>query len=634
MGQPHKVDHRAADEADLLPVRVERDIMVEMRDGVRLATDVFHPQVDGRDAQFPILFYRTPYSKDEQAAILGFAEWFARRGYIVVQQNCRGCFTSEGDVNFLLPEAQDGYDTLSWIESQPWGDADVGTWGTSWSAWVQTAMAALEPKRLKTIVPMMSGSDAYSSSVRHGGALELRWIAWSFWHGAENTQTGLNKSPQTEQALIRPAKRFSDWLRQWPIERGKTQLSLTPPYEKWAFDLIEHTDRAGYWDHPSSKPADYWDKIGRVSALYIGSWYDSYTRGSFENLLGHGAKARLIMGAWLHGTTTVEQPTSGGVVFPPEAPFANYKAVLLRWFDRELKGKTDTPEFEPLRLFIMGGGSGDLDQEGRLRHGGKWRSEQSWPLERTQYRKLYLQQTGTLAPKASENPKAARSFRFDPADPVPTIGGSVSALMDVAHNPPEPEAFHRLPHLERTTPLVLPGGFDQVVTEKTFRLNERTGPLADRSDVLVFQTDPLPNETEITGPVSVRLWVSTDAVDTDFTAKLIDVYPPSEKLPKGFALNLTDSIIRLSYRSGSGKSEPVKPNQIIPIVITLYPVGNVFAAGHRIRLDISSSNFPRFDVNPNNGSKAAGVRGGIIATNTIYCDAGHPSHILLPVIPS
>ena len=271
------------------------DLMVPMRDGVGIATDVYRP-TSGTD--HPVLLYRTPYGKDEMAERYGFAPWFAARGYVVVQQDCRGCFKSEGEVNFLRPEAEDGCDTLAWIAAQPWGKTDVGSWGTSWSGWTQTAMAALGPTRLKTIVPMMSGSDAYSSSVRHGGALELRWIAWAFWHAAENTQAARARSPAIEEALIRPRKRFSDWLGQWPIRRGQTQLRHVPAYEKWVFDLLEHEELDDWWKHPSCRPWEYL-AAAPFSALWIGSWYDSYTRATFENFAAHrrtGPGARAATG--------------------------------------------------------------------------------------------------------------------------------------------------------------------------------------------------------------------------------------------------------------------------------------------------------------------------------------------------
>jgi putative CocE/NonD family hydrolase len=611
-------------------VTVERDVMVPMRDGVRFATDVYLPE--GHAPGTPVLLYRTPYNKDEMARNFGFSEFFASHGYVVVQQDCRGCFKSEGDTDFLRPEAADGYDTLQWIAAQPWGDADVGSWGTSWSGWTQTAMAAMGPSRLKTMVPMMSGTDAYSSSVRHGGALELRWIAWAFWHAAENTQAGL-KTDEAERALVHAEKRFSDWLKQWPIRRGETQLRHVPAYERWAFDLLEHEDRGDYWEHPSYRPEARWPNYPQASALHIGSWYDSYTRATFEHFVGHRehgiGKTKLLIGPWMHGTTTVEQSFSGEVEFGRDAAIANYQHLLLAWFDHELRGQ-GADERAPVRLFIMGGGSGGRDANGRLLHGGVWRDEKEWPLARTDFQRFHLTAAGGLA---HEIPAAgARTYRYDPNDPVPSIGGNVSSHQNVIANPPA--NYHALPSDQRKQPVVAAGGFDQTGSKAKFAIKPSDGPLAERSDVLVFQTPPLTEATEITGPLKVHLWVSSSAADTDFTAKLIDVYPPSSDWPDGYALNIGDSIIRLCYRDGTGIAKPVAPNTIVPVTIELYPTGNVFVEGHRIRLDISSSNYPRFDRNPNTGKPYVEANDTVVAENTLYFGPEHPSHIVLPIIPA
>ena len=605
-------------------VSMTPDVMVAMRDGVRLASDIYHPKGVSKP---PVLLYRTPYSKDETARLYGFASFLAGHGYTVVAQDCRGCFKSEGDVDFLRPEAEDGYDTLSWIAGQPWGDADVGSWGTSWSAWTQTAMASLGPARLKTIVPNMSGSDGWTSSIRHNGALELRWIAWAFWHAAENTQAALGKDAAMEAALIRPAKRFSDWLPSWPIRPGETQLSLTPAYERWTFELMAEKDRTAFWEHPSYAPVRHQPATPDQSALIMGSWYDSYTRGTFEAWRARreagGGRTQLMIGPWLHGTQTLEAASAGGIAFTPDAAIADYKRFLLAWFDRELKGKGGGPIGDsPVRIYVMGGGSGRRNATGQVDHGGRWRDEETWPLARTDFQRFYLGPDGSLARARPGVTEASFSYRYDPADPVPTIGGNISSMLDVAANPPPPAQFYAQTHKDRTTPIVSPGGYDQRSTETTFRLDPRTGPLSGRADVVVFESAPLETAMEVTGPVKAHLWVRTDATDADFTAKLVDVYPPSPALPEGFALNLTDSILRLSYRDGATSAQPVPAGEIIPVTIELYPTSNLFAAGHRIRVDISSSNFPRFDMNP------------YAATNTVFCDAAHPSHIVLPVVPA
>lgn len=336
------------------------------------------------------------------------------------------------------------------------------------------------------------------------------------------------------------------------------------------------------------------------------------------------------MGPWMHGTATVEQSFSGNVEFGNDAAIANYRQLLLEWFDQELRGGRDT--HVPIRIFVMGGGSGRRDSAGRLLHGGVWREEQEWPLARTDFQRYYLSAAGALSHQLP--PAAQRTYRYDPANPVPSVGGNVSSHQDVIADPPESSAFHALAPEQRRVPVVAAGGFDQRESEAKFTIHGGERQLSERHDVLVFHTLPLERAVEVTGPLKVHLWVSTDAPDTDFTAKLIDVYPPSGDWPTGFALNIADSIIRLRYRDGSGVAKLVAPGTIVPVTIELYPTANLFAVGHRIRIDVSSSNYPRFDRNPNTGLAYAQADTIEVANNTIYFGPEHPSHIVLPVVLS
>ena len=294
---------------------VVNNVMVPMRDGVHLATDIYFPALNGHplDDHFPILLYRTPYDKAAREHAYGWNHWFAERGYISIAQDCRGCFESQGEVHFLIPEAEDGYDTLEWIKNQPWGDAKVGTWGTSWSGWTQTAMAALGPDNLGAMVPNVSGSDAYTSSVRHNGALELRFIAWAFWHSALNTQAELKSDPVVDKALRGEPVVFREWLSRWPIRRGQTQLKLVPAYERWALELMSRGERDEFWDHPSMNPSKHWQHFSECPCLYAGGWYDSYTRATFENFVGHGSakkgpiKVLVGFGSYANSAETPQQ---------------------------------------------------------------------------------------------------------------------------------------------------------------------------------------------------------------------------------------------------------------------------------------------------------------------------------------
>jgi putative CocE/NonD family hydrolase len=618
-------------------VQVAENVMVEARDGVELATDIYFPARNGRRVRgrLPALLHRTPYNKSEVEATLGYCRYFAANGYVAVIQDCRGCYRSGGDVNFLMPEAGDGYDTMRWIDSQPWTDGQVGTWGTSWAGWTQTALAALGPKNLKTMVPNMSGSDAHSSSVRHGGALELRFLAWAFWHSAVNTQATLKTNPALDAALNHGAVRFREWLTRMPIRPGQTQLKLVPQYEKWAFELLTHAEYDDFWKHPSLSPESHWDSFPDIPILWVGGWYDSYTRATFENFLGMSkakkAPQYVLVGPWTHGSETVQQPFAGDVEFTRDAALESFRDLHLRWFDHWLKGADNGIDRDPrVRVYVMGGGEGRKTSGGRLMHGGEWRDLEAWPPAAVRLR-YYLHADGTLSPSKPTATASKTTYRFDPSNPVPSIGGNVSSLADLEDLPPGISDSGLVPRQVRSRDIMAAGGFDQHEGPRFFGCRPPYLPLGSRPDVLVFQTGPLENDIEVTGPVEVTLWVSSSAPDTDFTAKLIDVYPPSGWYPNGFALNLSDSIFRVRYRSSRSRADLLKPGDVARISITLYPTSNLFAAGHRIRVDVSSSNFPRFDVNPNTGEPIGRERRRVVAENTVFHDRARPSHVVLPV---
>ena len=621
-------------------VSVARNVMVAMRDGVHLSTDIYFPAIKGKpvDGSHPVVFHRTPYNKTIDEESLGYCNYFASRGYVAVIQDCRGTFESEGDQEFLVPEAEDGFDTMEWISNQSWSNGKVGSWGCSWASWTQTAMAALGAKDLAAMVPNMSGSNAYQSSVRHGGALELRFLAWAFWHSATNTQAKLKSEPRVNAALNFGSPQFEDWLSRLPLRKGQTQLSLTPSYEAWALQLQSESDYTDYWKHPSLNPSLYWHEFPDVPILLVGGWYDSYTRGQFENLIGMGegknGPVRLLMGPWTHGSTNPELTYAGDVEFGEDAALDSFRDVHLAWFDRALKGvDVGIDNAAPLRIFVMGGGGGRRAASGRIFHGGAWRDEHEWPLARTRFTPYYLHGNGELLPAVPAKDGDATTYRSDPANPVPSIGGNVSSLTTLGTFPAGVTDPAFAPRPSHVRDVMSPGGFNQVEQPGFFRCNPPYLPLGSRPDVLVFETPLLQADTEVTGPIEVNLSVSSSAVDTDFTAKLIDVYPPSDYYPMGYALNLTDSLIRLRYRDGAGVADFVPPGEAVEITITLYPTSNVFAVGHRIRLDVSSSNFPRFDVNPNTGESIGHERRRQVADNTIYHSSDRPSHVVLPLIP-
>ncbi len=271
-------------------------------------------------------------------------------------------------------------------------------------------------------------------------------------------------------------------------------------------------------------------------------------------------------------------------------------------------GKAE-PFATPVRIFVMGTGNGCKDSEGRLDHGGYWRDEHEWPLARTKYTDYYLRADGRLSSEKPSEGGATSRFQFDPANPVPTIGGNISSGNDI----------------------LLQGAWNQKGGPHVWNFPAPV-PISSRNDIIVFQSEPLANDMEVTGEIEVRLFASSSALDTDFTAKLIDIYPPSADWPGGFDLNIGDGIVRARFRDSLKQEKLMKPGEVYEFTIKLYPTSNVFKKGHRIRVDISSSNFPRFDVNPNTGEPLNQQRSSNVAEQTIYHDAEHPSRIVLPVI--
>jgi putative CocE/NonD family hydrolase len=597
-------------------VAVERDTMIAARDGLRLATDIYLPASASRHAlgPFPALVERTPYDKDA-ARFVSTARFFAQHGYVVLIQDVRGRGHSEGEWYPFAHEAPDGYDTIEWAATRPWCTGKVGTMGTSYMAAVQSAAATLNPPHLAAMFVTEGPSDYYSCSMRHNGALEQRFLIYAFHMALSSKEARAN--PALRGALAEARNNLAYWLKRLPFKPGVTPLRLLPAYERWALDLQSRAARDDYWRQRGYAIRDYYQQHADVPTVYFGSWYDSYARASCENFVALSAikrsPQRLVMGPWLHGVRADEE-WAGDVYFGPDA-IDSYDSLRLRWFDCWLKqldtGVADEPT---VRIFVMGTGSGRktydvLGAGGRIDHGGYWRAEREWPLARARNTCFYLGPGGILSTQTPQTRRAATSYRFDPSDPVPTIGGNISV------------GFEIMPG----------GGFDQRAGSASGALEPRL-PLAARPDIAVFQSEPLERELEVTGAVVANLWVSSSARDTDFTVKLIDVYPPSADYPDGYALNLTDSIMRARFRDSFTQPALMAPNEIYRLSFPLYPVSNVFKRDHRIRVDISSSNSPRFDVNPNSGGPLGEPGAMVVADNTIHHDADHPSHVVLPIV--
>jgi putative CocE/NonD family hydrolase len=614
-------------------VVVEKNVKVPMRDDIRLATDIYRPAVDGNPAQgtFPTILVRTPYNKERHTVSGGFpveGTFFARRGYVYAVQDCRGRYQSEGAFYILKDEGSDGYDTVEWIAQQPWSNGHVGTMGTSYMSWVQSSMAVLHPPHLTAMMPDQGAWNAYMSSFRQNGCFEMRFMGWAFFGAASSVEahTDLNVSSVLRNTDLR------DWLQRIPLKKGHSPLALAPAYERWFFDIFTTGEYNAYWQQRGFAFQEYVDDHADVPVSCTGGWYDSYTRSTSEMFMDLSrtktGPITLLMGPWTHGSVTKEVSFAGDVDFGPDA-IIDWFMIRLRFFDQYLKGlDTGLTREPPVRLFVMGGGSGKRTPEGRLDHGGQWRWETKWPLARTSYTPYYLHDDMSLSPSPpNQETPSGTTFIYDPCHPVPTIGGNISALMYLT------KSNRPLDVMMRLTPVVQAGAYNQVETPTIFGSAAPFLPLASRHDVLVFQTSPLPKAVEVTGPMSVTFWIASSAPDTDFTAKLIDVYPPNEDYPEGYAMNISDSIMRARFHRSWEQEAFLEKNTIYQLHFKLYPTSNLFAVNHRIRLDVSSSNYPRFDLNSNTGESIGRNTYRLPAKNTIYHDAQHPSHIRLPIIP-
>ncbi len=602
-------------------VAVLRDLRVPMRDGVALATDVYLPARGGRPiaGEFPTLVERTPYDKRREV-LEQTGRWFAQRGYAVAMQDVRGRNGSSGKWSFLpAAEGQDGFDTLAWIGAQPWSDGHVATMGLSYSATNQQPLALLRPQGLATQVCCDGGYNYHHRTLRHGGAFELG-VALPYVLRMARESQEFTRATKGLAKFEAACADLEEWFRRLPLRFENTPLRFAPGYQSWFLDLLRSSDYDDYWRQPGWNLEEHIDRHPDLPILLQTSWYGHHiwaTTEKFSRLCEQGdAPKKLLIGHWTHGYDDYGRSWCGEVDFGPEAAI-DLNEIKLRWFDQCLRG-IDTGAFDepPVRIFVMGGGSGHRTSDGRLEHGGVWRDENEWPLARTRWTRFFLLPGGELRPDAPSphGPETAPSrYRYDPLDPVPTIGGSTQDTL--------------YPYLPQG------GAFDQRCRSELVACSGASDdrPLAERADVLVFQTPILEQVIEVTGPITVNLWVASSAVDTDFTAKLIDVYPPGGDAD-GFAMNLTDGILRMRYRSSRDRPEFMTPGKVYEIEFELQATSNVFAEGHRIRLDISSSNFPRFDPHPNTGDPLGMNSAPVTADNTVFHDASRPSHVVLPII--
>jgi len=549
--------------------RTRIDVRVPMRDGIHLSTDIYMPRGAG---PFPAVLLRTPYSNNLDQFI-ETGRRLADQGYACAIQDCRGRWDSEGVYYPVVNEGADGYDTQEWIGRQEWCDGNIGLAGASYGGTVQFTSAPHRSEYLKCMTPRVICSDYYSGLVHPGGAFQLNVMA--SWGMRTHAHTGQNID-------------FMNWteaFRALPLSEMDRAAGRDLPF--WQ-DWIDHAAYDEYWEQ-----VDDDKRFGQMTApaLNMGGWFDLYANQTFTNFNGlrlHGGseqahQSKLIVGPWPHALS--QSRITGDIDFGQQS-LLDLEAEELRWFDYWLKGADNGVVDEaPLKLFLMGA--------------NEWRNEHEWPLARTQWQNWYLSSAGhansllgdgeLTRSKPGEQP--VDSFTYDPNFPVQTNGGNNCC-----------------------SPHVVPWGpYDQRGVEM-------------RGDVLCYTSAPLEQDVEVTGPIEVIVYAATDGLDTDWTAKLVDVST------SGYAMNLCDGIIRARFRESFRESKLLKPGKVYEYTIEVGVTSNLFRQGHCIRLEVSSSNFPRFDRNQNTGNELGKDAVLRTAHQTVHHSSAYPSHIRMPVI--
>jgi len=572
---------------------IERDVMVSMRDGVRLATDVYRPD---DDTKHPVLVNGHPYDNDHFLATheLLFSPLVgAQRGYTVVVQEARGRAGSEGTWRPYGNEAQDAYDTVEWAAAQPWSDGNVGLYGACALGWTAIQGAVEAPPHLKAVFAYMTAINYHSGWTYSDGAFELGFqMSWVWTILAHDTLSRLNLKPaDLEQAQCKLAEARVDIAqsgRHLPlIDFPAFQDGVAPYWREW----LSHPSYDEFWNNADAVPRA--DRIN-VPVLHMSAWYDTCLKGHMDlhaALQRHGNpkvrdRHRLLLGPWDHSAYYNKRPTCAGqrdfgpsVMTGPDT----LAPIAFQWFDHWLKGEGDgfMPESK-IRYFQMG-------EE-------VWKETDSWPPAHTIV-PYYLHSAGQANSRmgdgmlSTEPPgtESSDSYVYDPFDPVPTRGGR--SMIDV-----------------------LPGIENQAEIEQ-------------RQDVLVYTTPRLAKPVAIAGRISVALYASSDAPDTDFTAKLVDVEPD------GYCANIAEGLVRARYRHGCTQEEFLTPGEVTEYCIDLWDMAHTFRPNHRIRLEISSSNFPRFDRNLNARVTPAlgSAEDAQKAVQQVFHNAKYPSRLNLPV---
>jgi putative CocE/NonD family hydrolase len=549
-----------------------------MSDGVTLGGDIYRPD---RPGKFPVLLCRTPYNKNGQAK---WGDFFAQHGYAVVVVDSRGLNASGGKWRPYIDEGRDGYDTQQWIGQQPWCDGKIGMFGRSYPAYTQVISAPYRSPYVKAIMPEAAQSSNFEA-------------VWS-WNGIYHLALGLSWGPGQEAIAEKKPRPTPSWVEVMNHVPLKSSMDLIGVHSDFVADTLTHQTYDDFWQQMSIR-----EKYAEmdVPAYHLTGWYDDLvheTIANFVNMrkLSRSENARrwqkLLIGPWGHGVRA--DPKYGDMDFGPQM-LTDLQQLHLHWYDYHLKGVQNGLESEaPIRIFVMGE--------------NKWRDEQEWPITRAHETRMYLTSNGHANSRMgdgvlSDQPPGSEpsdKFAYDPRYPVPTYGGHGSGGGGITRD----GAFS------------VQGPMDQRDTEQ-------------RNDVLVYTSNPLPADTEVTGTVELNMFFSTDVKDTDFFATLSDVYPD------GRTILLTEGALRTRYRNSILKTALLTPNQPYEIKIPLWETSNVFKAGHRIRLHVTSSNFPRFNRNLNSGKGMADESEDDIrvAHQVVMHDSSHLSALSLPVIP-
>jgi uncharacterized protein len=559
-------------------VQVEKNVAIPMRDGVTLGADIYRPAAPGK---YPVMLSRTPYNKNGQAK---WGNFFAQHGYIAVIVDSRGLNASEGKWSPYVDEGRDGYDTQQWIGKQPWCDGKMGMFGRSYPAYTQVVTAPYRSPYLKAIMPEAAQSSNFEA-------------VWS-WNGIYHLALGLSWGPQQEAIAEKKPRPSPPWVEVMNHLPLKSSMDIVGVHSQFVTDTLTHETDDSFWKAMSIR-----DKYAEmdVPSFHLTGWYDDLVHETIMNFVNMRKSSRsenarrwqkLLIGPWGHGVRS--DPKYGDMDFGPQM-LTDLQQLHLHWYDYHLKGVRNGLDKEaPIRIFVMGE--------------NKWRDEQEWPLSRAREMRMYLGSAGhantrmgdgTLSEKTPST-ELPDKYAYDPRYPVPTYGGHGSGGGGITRD----GAFS------------IQGPMDQRDTEQ-------------RNDVLVYSSEALSQDTEVTGTVTLDLFFSTDVRDTDFFATLSDVYPD------GKTILLTEGALRARYRDSLTKTNLLTPNQTYEVKIPLWETSNLFKAGHRIRIHLTSSNFPRFNRNLNSGKAMADETEDDIhvAHQVILHDSTHPSSISLPVIP-